>query len=647
MTRRVAPRSPDLGRSPSRAGPRRFVASGRRWPQLVFRAPAFRVGWPGLWRTVRRFRRPLLKRWQLVAASLASLVAEVGLRLLEPWPLKIVFDHVFAVGGATQTAPLGLDRLDPMALVAACSLGLLLVTVGRAAASYGSTVGFAVVGNRVLADVRSEVYRHLQRLSLGYHSRAKQGDLVVRVINDVGMLKEVVVTAFLPLLGNVLVLLGMFAVMLWLDWQLAVSLLLVLPLFWLRSSTVGQRIQEVARVQRKREGVMAATAAESLGSIRAVQALALEASFEGAFEGQNRKSIKEDVKAKRLAAGLERSFDVLIALATSIVLFAGTRSVLSGTTTPGDLLVFLAYLKHVFNPLRNFAKYTGRLSKASAAGLRILDVLEEVPDVQDRPNALPAPALRGRISFEQVRFGYGGTTDALRDVSFTIRPGQWAAVTGASGGGKSTLISLILRLYDPTEGSVLIDGRDVRDYRLASLRGQISVVLQDDLLFGSSIADNIRVGRPDASRDEVCEAAELARAHDFVRRMPQGYETVIGERGVTLSGGQRRRLALARAALRRAPVLLLDEPTSGLDEESERDVIDSIVKMASGTTTVLVTHNLQLAARADVVLCLEDGQLVEMGTPHELFQQRGRFAALHHLQTVRPRPSGERVDHAS
>jgi len=641
MTRHTAPRSPSVARMRAHPRPRPTGPPWRCRPPL--RPPTLRVGWPGLWRTVVRFRRPLLKRWQLVAASLVSLLAEVGLRLLEPWPLKIVFDHVFAVGGAAGAAPLGLDRLGPTALVVVCSLGLLLVTTGKAAASYGSTVGFAIVGNRVLADVRSEVYRHLQRLSLAYHSQAKQGDLVVRVINDVGMLKEVVVTAFLPLLGNVLVLLGMLAVMLWLDWQLVALVLIVFPLFWLRSATAGQRIQEVARAQRRREGVMAATAAESLGSIRAVQALALEASFEGAFEGQNRKSLKDDVKAKRLAAGLERSFDVLIALATAIVLFAGTRSVQAGTTTPGDLLVFLAYLKYAFHPLRNFAKYTGRLSKASAAGLRILDVLEEVPDVRDRPNAVPAPALRGRISFEQVSFGYGAATDALRDVTFTVRPGQWVAVVGASGGGKSTLISLILRLYDATEGSVLVDGRDVRDYRLASLRGQLSVVLQDDLLFGSSVADNIRVGRPDASDDEVLAAARLARAHDFVRRLPHGYATVLGERGVTLSGGQRRRLALARAALRRAPVLLLDEPTSGLDEESERDVIDSLVQMAAGTTTVLVTHNLQLAARADVVLCLEDGQVVEMGSPHELFEQRGRFAALHHLQTAGARPPRERV----
>jgi ATP-binding cassette, subfamily B, bacterial len=602
----------------------------------VHRPTSLAAAWPGLWLTVVRFRQHLFERWRLIAMAMASLLAEVGLRLLEPWPLKYVFDYVFAVGGATGAAPFALDQLSPTGLAAVCALAVLAIAGARAAASYASTVGFAIVGNRVLAEVRAELYRHLQRLSLAYHTRAKQGDLVVRVVNDVGMLKEVVVTAFLPLVGNLLVLIGMLAVMIRLDWQLLVLVLLVFPLFWLRSSRTGERIQEVAKKQRAREGAMAATAAESLASIRAVQALALERSFEGTFEGKNRESLKDDVKAKRLAAGLERSFDVLIALATGVVMFAGARSVLAGTTTPGDLLVFLAYLKYAFNPLRNFAKYSARLSKASAAGMRILDVLQEEPTVRDRPHAIAAPPLRGRIAFEQVGFDYGEGAEVLRDVTATIQPAQTVALVGASGSGKSTLISLILRLYDASEGSVLIDGRDVRDYRLASLRAQMSAVLQDDLLFGLTVRDNIRIGRPDATEDQVIAAARRAHADGFIRDLPRGYDTAMGERGVTLSGGQRRRIALARAAVRTAPILLLDEPTSGLDEEHERDVVDAVIDLADGVTTVMATHNLTLAARADVVMVLEAGRVVELGTPAQLFALRGRFAALHHLQTARP-----------
>jgi ATP-binding cassette, subfamily B, bacterial len=575
--------------------------------------------------------------------ALASLLAEVALRLLEPWPLKFLFDYVFAVGGRAGPAPFGLDRLTPSMLAFVCALAVLTIAGARAAASYASTVGFAIVGNRVLAEVRSELYRHLQRLSLGYHSRAKQGDLVVRVINDVGMLKEVVVTAFLPLLGNALVLTGILAVMVRLDWQLLVLVLLVFPLFWLRSSQAGERIQEVAKKQRAREGAMAATAAESLASIRAVQALALERSFEGAFDGKNRETLKDDVKVKRLSAGLERSFDVLIALATGIVMFAGARSVLAGTTTPGDLVVFLAYLKYAFNPLRNFAKYSARLSKASAAGLRILDVLQQVPEVQDRPHAVEAPRLRGRIAFEQVGFGYGDGAEVLRDVTATIQPGQTVALVGTSGSGKSTIVSLILRLYDATAGSILIDGRDVRDYRLASLRAQMSAVLQDDLLFGLSIRDNIRIGRPDANDDDVVAAARRAHADAFIRALPRGYDTELGERGVTLSGGQRRRIALARAAVRTASILLIDEPTAGLDEEHERDVVDAVIDLANGVTTVLATHNLSLAARADLVMLLDGGRVAELGTPAQLFAQRGRFAALHYLQTAPRRVMHEKV----
>jgi ATP-binding cassette, subfamily B, bacterial len=584
-----------------------------------------------IWRTVFAFRHELAKQWRLAAVALANLFGEIALRLLEPWPLKIVFDRLFVAAGS-NVAPSALDSMPPTLLLALCAAALLAFTGLRALAAYQSTIGFAIIGNRVLTSIRSDLYRHLQRLSLSFHSRAKQGDLVVRVISDVGMLKEVVVTAFLPLVGNVLVLIGMVAVMLWLDWQLVLLVSFVVPLFWLRSSRSERRIKEVSRKQKRREGLMAATAAESIGAIKAVQALSLETSFGQAFHGQNKKSLKEDVKAKRLMAGLERSYDVLIALATALVLFAGARSVMAGRMTPGDLLVFLTYLKFAFQPLRNFAKYQGRLAKASAAGARILDVLEERPDVKDRPDAVHVPWVRGALSVRNVSFSYDGGRRVLDDVSFDVPPGRSVAVVGPSGSGKSTLVSLLLRLYDPDEGEIAVDGRDARDYRVTSLRRQMSVVLQDDLLFGLSVHDNIALGRADASEKEIRLAARRARAHDFIEALPDGYDTVLAERGATLSGGQRRRIALARAAVRGAPILLLDEPTTGLDEKSERQVIESILDLAVGTTTLLVTHNLKLAARADTVLYLEDGRVLERGTHHALLQRGGRYAEAYRLQ---------------
>jgi ATP-binding cassette, subfamily B, bacterial len=616
----------------------------RAWRGTVFggrAASASERPTASMWRTVSAFRHHLVEQWRLAGVAMASLLGEVMLRLLEPWPLKIVFDRMFFVHDPA-TVPTGVDAIPSTLLLGLCALALLAITGLRALAAYRSTIGFAIIGNRVLTAIRSDLYRHLQRLSLAYHSRAKQGDLVVRVINDVGMLKEVVVTAFLPLIGNFLVLSGMVAVMLWLDWQLVMLVGFVVPLFWFRSMTSKRRIKEVSRKQKRREGMMAATAAESIGAIKAVQALSLEASFDHAFDGQNAKSLKEDVKAKRMTAGLERSYDVLIALSTAIVLFAGARSVLAGRMTPGDLLVFLTYLKFAFQPLRNFAKYTGRLAKASAAGSRILDVLEERPDITDRPDAIRPPWLRGAVSLQEVGFAYDGGRRVLEGISFDVPAGQSVAVVGPSGSGKSTLVSLLLRLYDPTEGRVLVDGRDVREYQVTALRKQMSVVLQEDLLFGLSIRENIALGLPDASDKEIRAAARRARAHDFIEALPQGYDTVLAERGASLSGGQRRRIALARAAVRGAPILLLDEPTTGLDEASERDLIDSLMGLSTGITTFLVTHNLTLAARADVVVYLEHGRLVEHGTHHALLQRGGRYANAYRLQSGFPqRPHGE------
>jgi len=379
---------------------------------------------------------------------------------------------------------------------------------------------------------------------------------------------------------------------------------------------------------------MAATAAESIGAVKVIHALSLEGTFAQAFTGQSRKNLATGVRATRLSAALERTVDLLIAIATAAVLWFGARSALRGAMTPGDLVVFLAYLKNAFRPVRDFVKYTGRLAKASAAGERVLDLLDRTPDVRDLPGAVPAPALRGAVRFDGVGFCYEPGQPALEAIDCEVEAGQHVALVGPSGSGKSTFVSFILRLYDPTAGRVLIDGRDIREYTLASLRAQASVVLQDSLLFAATIQDNIAYGAPGASREAIEAAARLANAHAFVEALPQGYDTIVGERGVTLSNGQRQRIAIARAAVRRAPLLILDEPTVGLDGENERAVIEALERLAEGRTTFLITHDLQLAARADVILYLEAGRVRERGTHAELLQTDGRYALLYHLQTA-------------
>jgi ATP-binding cassette, subfamily B, bacterial len=583
---------------------------------------------PGLRRLVRRFHPYLRKQAGLIAGAFAALFGEVAFRLLEPWPLKLVFDRVLGADGSSAAG-----SLEPASLLGLVALAVVFLAGARALTAYLSTVGFALVGQRVLTEVRSDLFRHLQRLPLGFHSRARGGDLTVRVIGDVGLVKDVAVTAALPLLGNLMILVGMLGVMFWMNARLALLACAILPLFWLRSVRLSRRIREVSREQRKREGAMAATAAEALGSMRLVQSLSLETVFDDAFAAQNKKSLREGAKAKRLEARLERTVDVLIAVSTALVLWYGARLVLAGSLTPGDLLVFLAYLKSAFKPVRDFAKYTGRLAKASAAGERILELLDREPEIRDPAGAIRVARVRGELRFEGIGFQYEDGTTVLRGLDLEIPPGRTVALVGPSGIGKSTIAGLVLRLHDPTEGRILLDGRDLRDYALESLRGQVGAVPQDATLFAVSIRENIAYGAPGCTDAEIEDGARLANAYEFIRALPLGYDTVVGERGVTLSSGQRQRIALARAAVRRAPILILDEPTTGLDELNERAVVAAIDQLARSATTLLITHDLRLAARADEVLLLEQGSIAERGTHAELMAARGRYATLYRLQS--------------
>ena len=590
---------------------------------------------PGLWR-ISRYFWPHIRRYRgLIAVSMLALFAEVGLRLLEPWPLKFVFDQILRTTPASpkRLVP-SLEGFDPITLLTIAAVAVVTITGLRALASYWQTLGFAKIGNRVLRKVREQLYRHIQYLSLSFHTRAKTGDLVMRVITDVGMLQDVAVTALLPLLAKSLIVVGMLGLMFALNWKLALVSAAVLPLFWLRTVTLTHRIREVARKQRQQEGAMAATAAESISAIKTVKALSLEETFARAFASDSERNLKQDVKGKRLTAMLERTMDVLIALATALVLWFGTKLVLRNEISAGDLLVFLAYLKSAYRPIQDFAKYTGRLAKATAAGERVIDLLERVPDVRDQPEAMRAPAFRGAVQFENVSFAYEPDKPVLQGINVGVQTGQHVALVGPSGSGKSTLVSLILRLYEPQEGRVSIDGQDLRQFTLESLRSQISVVLQDNILFAASIRENIVYGAPNATAPEVENAARLAHAHEFIMALPQGYDTVVGERGLTLSHGQRQRVAIARAAVRKAPLLILDEPTTGLDKHSERAVLDALEKLYAGRTTFLISHDLRHAVAADLILYLDDGRFVEQGTHAELIEANGHYAALHRLQML-------------
>jgi ATP-binding cassette subfamily B protein len=588
---------------------------------------------PGIWRVLRHFWPQTRKHRWLIGSSCTALLFEVVFRLLEPWPLKEVFDRIIhKAHGAHGFKVSFLDIFDPITLLIMMAVLTVVLTAFRALAGYCTTVGFAKIGNRVLKQVRSQLYRQLQYLSLSFHTRARTGDLVVRVISDVGMLQDVVVTALLPMIAKTLILIGMVALMFMLSWKLTLIALAVFPLFWLRTFTMGKKINEVARIQRKREGAMAATASETITAIRTVQAFSLESAFEQQFSRQNEKSLKQDVKARRLAASLERSVDLLTAIGGALVLFYGTRMVLRQELTAGTLLVFLAYLKNAFRPIQEFAKYTARIGKAAAAGERVLELLHHIPEIRDLPGAVRADAFQGEVVFQRVHFAYEQGRPVLQDINLSVRPGQRVALVGQSGSGKTTLVSMLLRLYDPTEGGILIDGRDIREFTLESLRTQISVVLQDNLLFAVNVRDNIAFGAPGASPDDIEAAARLANAHDFISALPEGYDTILGERGVTLSQGQRQRIAIARAAIRKAPILILDEPTTGLDKKNEAAVLDALERLHQSRTTFLISHDLRHATGVDLILYLEHGRIVERGPHAELLQANGPYAALYRMQ---------------
>lgn len=579
-------------------------------------------------RLVARFEPEFASQRRLIAAALAALLAQTLLRLVEPWPLGLVIDHVIADdAGAAPAAPLPFG-LTSEALLVVAAVAVFLIASLRALAGYGSTVGFALAGNRVLTSVRESLFRHLQSLSLSYHSRARSGDQVMRVIGDVGTVRDVTISALLPLAANVLVLMGMLVVMGFMNFGLTAIALVTVPLFWLSLVRLGSRIQAVSRKQRRQEGQLASTAAESLVGIETVQALSLDDRFANAFVRQNDGSLREGVRARRLSARLERTVDALAALSTSLVLYFGARAALRGEIRAGELVVFLSYLKTSIGPVRDMAKYTARLAKASASAERVLDVLDSVPDVRDGEDAVPAPPFRGQIGFERATFSYARGAAVLSGIDFEIPPGTHVALVGSSGAGKSTLLAAILRLLDPTTGCVRIDGHDIRTFTIESVRRQIAVVPQQTLLFSGTVAENLAFGRAGASPEEIEAAARAAGAHEFVAALPRGYAEPIGERGADLSVGQRRRLSIARASLCRAPIVILDEPLAGLDPENRRLVAEGIARSIRGRTTVHATHDFDEACAADLVVVIDGGGVVEIGAPKELLARDGAFARL-------------------
>lgn len=573
-------------------------------------------------RTLGILRPHLPGQGLLLTGGGLALLFEVVFRVLEPWPVKFVVDAV--------TRSLGADLAQPgpeasTRLLLACALATLSLVGLRALCNYLATVAFALGGSRIATALRQRVFDHVAGLSRRYHATARSGDVVQRLVADVGRLQEVAVTAGLPLVANVVTLLAMSGVMLWLDPLLALVVVAAATTYALLARGSSKKITTASRETRKSEGDLANIAQETMGAITVVQAYGLERPFSKRFGGSNSRSLQDGVKARRLAAALERRTDVLVGLATAVVLFVGGQRVVSGAMTPGDLVIFLTYLKTAMKPLRDLAKYTGRIARAAASGERVADLLDEHQDITSPEHPWPLGEVKGSLELCGVEADYGDAVPVLRGVDLFVPAGQRVALVGPSGSGKSTLTALLLRMMDPVRGSVRLDGVDLRRLDLEQLRGQVAVVLQDSVLFTGTIADNIRHGRPDATDAEVRRAALLARAGGFVERLPLGFDTPVGERGATLSGGERQRIAVARALLRDASVVILDEATTGLDAENAGAVREAFADLTRGRTTLVVTYDEETARACDRIVWLENGRVRWDGPPSAEMTFEGAF----------------------
>jgi len=584
----------------------------------------------------------LLKPYRRALAwGLGAVLVDTALNLCRPWPLKIVIDRVLPAVPKEGSLPhlnRWLDALagDRMTLLLLACGAMILMAVGTGAATFASKRIIGRVGRSFAHDLRGRLFAHLQRLSLRYHDSRPTGDTLTRLTSDVSTVQETVADTGAEALKNVFQGAALLAVMVWMNPQFALVSLWTAPLLCWTAHRVRRQVRESARAARASNGRMASVAQETLTSMRIVQGLSQERQQQERFQTHNRRSLEAYQQGIEQQAKMAPAVDLLEAAGLALVMGVGAMQVMKGTASVGDMVVFFAYLQKLTAPMKSLSKVSVVLAKARASSDRICAVLAEVPEVVDQPGAVGAPALAGGVEFRDVTFRYAPGRPALSRIQLRILPGEKVALIGPSGSGKSTMLSLIARLYDPDSGAVVIDGRDVREYRLRSVRDQIGIVLQDTLLFSGSVKENVAFGRPGARDEEIVQACATADADDFIRALPDGYDTDIAERGCALSGGQRQRLALARAILRGSPILLLDEPTTGFDAASEETVIRALERASEGKTTILVSHRPTCTRFVDRIVVLDRGEIVECGTRAQLLERGGIFAKLHAEATAAP-----------
>jgi ABC-type multidrug transport system fused ATPase/permease subunit len=569
-------------------------------------------------------------RFALLGALLASFAA-AAMQLAAPWPIKIIFDHVLSDQMADSRLARLLDAVSgsvPGTTLAWVCGAILLIAILDALFAHTRDVTLAKMGQSVVGKIRRDLFAHLQTLPPSVFERRRTGDLLMRLTGDVQMLRQMLITAVIAMCQSLVTIVLMVAGMIWIHPWLAALGMAAIPVTLWAGWRISRQIRVATDSQREKEGAMASIAHDVLGAMAVVQAFNREPIEHKRFARQERSTIRAGVRTTRLESKLDRVVAVASAAALCAIVYVGVRAVLNGSMTAGDLLVFVAYLRGVNKPLRQMSKVAGQLAKSTTCGQRIAEIFALEPSVRDRPSAVPLGSVDGEISFERVSFGYDGRTPALSDVSFSIEPGQRVAIVGHTGAGKSTLAKLLLRFYDPQRGTIRVDGVDIRDVALESLRRQIGWVHQDTVLFGMTVAENIALGDPDAEAEAIRAVARRVGAEEFIETLPKGYDTVLGQHGNTLSGGQRQRLALARALLRQPRILMLDEPVVGLDAISRSLVEQAWMSPANRATTMIICHRLHQMDRFDRILVLRSGVLFESGTHAELLAKGGEYAAM-------------------